>query len=614
MVCSFPPESGHPLTGPQTRFMRLPRPVSNRGDHCISVLNNNLSYVRNFSALRVFGLSALAAALWMPLSISSVIAETAPHQRSGNVEYVQPPERELEPANPASSSERALNAHYGIAGAQMIWLRPQDGMIRVRHLLIELGTAAEHGLPVARYPVDQFAAAAELGWRKPSDPNAARELDRLISSVFLRFSQDLIAGAVDPESLNARVHLDPIRVDPATLLRAAHQTDDIAGLFASIRSPNPRYQRLMDAVARLQEQRAAGGWGAKVDARSLAPGQSAPAVAALRRRLTAIGDLPFEAEFVLDGSSAGYDERLSAAVAQFQTRHGLEADGIAGPATIAAINTPLEARLAQAMLNLERLRWHREALSGRRIEVNLPEFQMRMFNAQGEVGHEARIIIGQRQRLLQTPQFNDHLSYMVLNPTWTVPKSIIRNEMLPQLKKDSGWLGRNNMVLLKDGKRVDPKSVDWSKETRESASAYSVVQKPGEGNALGAVKFMFPNQYSIYLHDTPSKELFNRGSRAFSHGCVRVERPFALAWALLQEQMDDPGELIEDLLATGKEKPVSLDQPMPIRMVYFTAWADDTGLLHFRDDIYGRDKALAKALNDIASAARIALREEASSL
>lgn len=482
--------------------------------------------------------------------------------------------------------------------APKLWVRGRDDLDRAKALLAHFAAAPGHGLPPSRYDFEALRGMIEAFEAKPG-LQAAQRLERALSIAYMRYATDLVSGMVDPESLEARVHVDPARVDPVRLLDRAAQAEDIHALLDGLAPSNVRYRNLRAAVLEMMDQVNRGGWGEPVEPGGLAPGAVSVNVAKLRRRLMAMGDLAPEPDLsgvTSDPDVAVYDERLMGAVAAFQQRHGLTADGIAGPATLRALNAPLGMRLAQAMLNLERLRWRQKKMTGRRIEVNQPDFRMTVYDDASAPVHDARVVIGKSERRLQTPEFNDHMSYIVLNPTWTVPRSIIRREILPDMQKDPSWLERNNMILLRGGKKIDPATVDWQAETRESVSDMGVVQRPGKGNALGNVKFMFPNGYNVYLHDTPSKHLFASDTRAYSHGCVRVERPFALAWLLLSEQTDDPGTMIEETLATGKETNVPLDRPIPISLIYLTSWVDEAGVLNFREDVYERDEILARAL------------------
>jgi len=484
------------------------------------------------------------------------------------------------------------------ADTPRLWIQSASDVGRAQALLARFDAAPGHGLSPSRYDSEALRGMVDAFTAAP-DFEAGRALERAFSIAYLRYASDLVSGMIDPEDLEARVHVDPARADLGELLKRAANAPDVEALLDGLEPTNMRYRHLRAAVQRMMEQVRRGGWGETVDPGGLAPAAVSANVAKLRRRLMAMGDLAPEPDLsgvTADPDIAVYDERLMGAVAAFQQRHGLTADGIVGPDTLRALNAPLGMRLAQAMLNLERMRWRQGQMHGRRIEVNQPDFRMTVFDDASAPVHDARVVIGQTERRLQTPEFNDYMSYIVLNPTWTVPKSIIRREILPDMQKDPGFLERNNMMLLKGGKKVDPASVDWKSLTRKTVAPYSVVQRPGQGNALGNVKFMFPNGYNVYLHDTPSKHLFASDSRAYSHGCVRVERPFSLAWLLLSDQVEDPGTMIDETLATGKETNIPLERPIPITLLYLTSWVDEAGVLNFREDVYKRDEVLARAL------------------
>ena len=508
-----------------------------------------------------------------------------------------------EPRPVAAEHPRAAEAveiFHSERGFAPFWLAPAEGLRKVDYLLSALGDAPSHGLSPARYNYDQLASRVSL--LSPEDDfDEALQLERALSSAFLLYLDDLRAGAANPEALNVKVHIDPARPDPLRMLRETADIDDMPEVLEKIIPQNPRYRKLRTALQGLMEQAKSGGWGPKVPSKSLKPGETSSAADALRRRLIAMGDLQPEPELLGDNAQtvSTYDARLKAAVIKFQDRHGLNADGIAGPATLRALNQPVARRIAQAMLNLERLRWRSNQRLGRRIEVNQAAYRMSVYDDEDMPLHESRVVIGKSERRLQTPEFSRTMSYMVLNPRWNVPRSIITREMLPEAKKDPTFFKRQNMDLYRRGKKIDAtKDVDWAKMTPEIfGEHFGVIQRPGPGNALGNVKFMFPNGHNIYLHDTPSKHLFAGQMRAHSHGCVRVERPFALAWLLLSEQSDNPGEMIENILAGGEETEVPLERPIPIHLMYLTSWVDHTGALHFREDVYGRDEALARALH-----------------
>jgi len=494
----------------------------------------------------------------------------------------------------------AIEVFYGERGLQPFWLAPSDGLRNVDYLLGALGDAASHGLSPARYRFDQLSSQVALTTPESSFDDVAR-LERALSSAFLLYLDDLRAGAADPEALDLKVHVDPARPDPLRMLREMAQIDDVPQVLETIVPTDPRYRKLRDALGVMTAQSKAGGWGPTVPGRGLKPGETTVAAHALRRRLIAMGDMPPEPELMGEASStvSTYDDRLQGAVAKFQDRHGLVADGIAGPATLRALNQPIARRIAQAMLNLERLRWRANQKLGRRIEVNQAAFRMTVFDETDTPMHESRVVVGKSERRLQTPEFSRTMSYLVLNPRWNVPRSIVSREFLPAAKADPTFFERQNMDLYRRGKIIDAtKDVNWEQMTPEIfGEHFGVIQKPGPGNALGNVKFMFPNGHNIYLHDTPSKHLFSQDMRAHSHGCVRVERPFALAWLLLSEKPADPGTMIENILATGDETEVALERPIPIHLMYMTSWVDHAGTLHFREDVYGRDEALARALH-----------------
>lgn len=558
-----------------------------RSEYTVQGTNNGLM-------IRIKGLS-IALAIVSTCVFSGVAVATTPdiggHSKPVAAEHPRAAE--------------AVEIFHAERGFEPFWLAPSDGLRKVDHLLGTLAESASHGLSPSRYKYDELSSrVAQLS--PESDFDEALRIERALSSAFLLYLDDMRAGAANPEALDVKVYIDPARPDPLRMLREMAQINDVPKVLEQIIPGNPRYRKLRTALQGLMEQAKSGGWGPTVPGKGLVVGETSGAVDALRRRLIAMGDMQPEPELLGDGGqeTSTYDARLKDAVIRFQDRHGLNADGIAGPATLRALNQPIARRIAQAMLNLERLRWRTNQRLGRRIEVNQAAYRMSVYDDDDKPLHESRVVIGKSERRLQTPEFSRTMSYMVLNPRWNVPRSIVTREMLPAAKKDPTFFERQNMILFRRGKKIDAtKDVNWAEMTPEEfGQHYGVVQKPGPGNALGNVKFMFPNGHNIYLHDTPSKHLFADQMRAHSHGCVRVERPFALAWLLLSEQSDNPGEMIENILAGGEETEVPLERPIPIHLMYLTSWVDHTGTLHFRQDVYGRDEALARALHADAEA------------
>jgi murein L,D-transpeptidase YcbB/YkuD len=311
-------------------------------------------------------------------------------------------------------------------------------------------------------------------------------------------------------------------------------------------------------------------------------GSSGPRVAALRARLGAEGD------------SDAFDAPLADAVRRFQARHGLDADGVVGPGTLAALNVPIAARIAQIRVNLERGRWYLHELDPTFVIVNVAGFEV-YYLRDSKLVWSARAIIGKPFRA--TPIFRSRMTYLVLNPTWTVPPGILANDILPAQRRNPSYLAKKGLqVVDRNGRVVPASSIDWSQATARRFP-YNLVQPPGPENALGRVKFMFPNSHSVYLHDTPTRSLFEKSERAFSSGCIRIENPLELAALLLEGQKGWDRAAIDAALATGKTRTVTLERPVPVLLTYFTAWVDRGGELQLRRDVYGRDPKVLRALD-----------------
>ena len=310
-----------------------------------------------------------------------------------------------------------------------------------------------------------------------------------------------------------------------------------------------------------------------------------PRVAALRARLAMTGDLEGPMEAV---APELFDAAVEEAVKRFQQRHGLDADGVVGRQTLAELNVPVEARIAQLRVNMERVRWIFRDLEPRFILVNIARYRVLLVE-NGEVVWSTRAVVGRPYR--QTPLFRARMTYLEFNPTWTVPPTILREDLLPDIRRDPSVLQQRNMTVLDhQGRRVDPDTIDWSSTTARNFR-YMIRQEPGPENALGQVKFMFPNQYHVYMHDTPARGLFRRAARGFSSGCIRLERPFELADILLAGTQWDAAAV-----ASGRTRVVNLPQPITVLIIYGTAVPED-GRIHFADDIYRRDARLLAALD-----------------
>jgi murein L,D-transpeptidase YcbB/YkuD len=341
----------------------------------------------------------------------------------------------------------------------------------------------------------------------------------------------------------------------------------------------PPYRYLEDALTRFERIAEAGGWPAIPPGPTIEPGSDDPRIDAVAQRLAISGDLPAPREF------STYDDTLQSAVRRFQARHGLEQDALIGKRTLAALNVPVEKRIRQIRLNIERTRQVFAEERGDFLLVNIPAFTVTLFR-DGEANVMTRVIVGEED--MQTPLFEAPLKLVVLNPTWTVPRKIASEELLPKIRNDVSYLARNGYdVMDRDGKAVDPADVDWT-SLHKNNFPYTLVQRPGPRNELGRIKFLFPNEYGVCMHDTPNKGLFTRDSRAFSHGCVRMQDPVDFAGHLLGPE-GWTNERIAAQLATGKTHTIALAEPLPVVLVYLTAEADDDGTVFFYTDIYGRD-------------------------
>jgi murein L,D-transpeptidase YcbB/YkuD len=348
---------------------------------------------------------------------------------------------------------------------------------------------------------------------------------------------------------------------------------------------------MRDGLARYRAIAASGGWPTVAEGPTLRPGDTDSRIQAMGRRLAVTGDL---SDSALSAISDRYSPELEQAVRRFQARHGLDVDGVVGPGTLRAMNVSAAQRVRQLEINLERARWVLDDISDYFILVNIAGFRVYVVRDR-EIVWETRAQVGRPYR--KSPVFRDEMKYLVLNPTWTAPYSIATRDLLPQIKQDPEFFETRGFDLLdRNGNRVNPSSVDWSGVTTNSFP-YTLVQRPGPANAMGRVKFMFPNPHAVYLHDTPSRYLFDRADRTFSSGCIRIENPFELAEILLGPDGWDQ-ERFSDVLDTKKERTVFLSQPVPVLLLYWTAQASPDGTVSFFPDVYQRDAAIDRALDE----------------
>lgn len=487
----------------------------------------------------------------------------------------------------ALGSEAVLAELYRERGYRLIW-EPA----RARTLLGVLEASQADGLRPDDFHVEEIRTAFERGGLTAL-PSAERvELDILLSDSLLRYLHHHLFGKVDPVSLDANWnHADGAAFDE--LLQAMREALAAASLKGHLdaRLQWPRaYVDLRNGLARYREIAARGGWPIVPDGETIKPGMQDARVPLIRARLEASGD---HGRTALPAGELDYDPELQAAVERFQARHGLFVDGIVGPRTRAAMNVSVETRIDQIRLNLERMRWVVGDLPQDYLVVNIPAYRVDLYRG-GAVVWSGRAIVGQPAR--ETPVFRDELAYLELNPTWTVPPTILAEDLLPNLREDPSYLQTRGLrVIDYQGRGVSPEAVDWTVSAK--AFPYLLRQPPGDDNALGRIKFMFPNRYSVYLHDTPQRALFSRAMRALSSGCVRVEDPLRLAELVLDEPQRWNAETFQAALETEETRVVRLAKPLPVLLSYWTAEADADGRVSFYNDIYARDDALLRALD-----------------
>lgn len=486
------------------------------------------------------------------------------------------------------------------AAANTAWLdtagRPNATVREALHLLAD---AASDGLAPRDYQTGELAARAAALDAVPAVATAAQAtFERELEAALLRYLHDLSVGRVDPRALGFRVARKvETAPDLAQRLQAAAAAQRLAQLVAAQRPRLAQYDKLRQALAGYRALAADAPLPQlPAAAATLKPGDAYAGAAALHRRLVAFGDLPAEAP----PPSERYDPAWADAVRRFQQRHGLAADGEIGRTTLAALNVPLARRVRQLELALERLRWWPELGAQRVVGINIPMFRLWAWDAAAppaEAPLSMGVVVG-RARKTQTPMLVSDMRHLIFRPYWNVPRSIVRNELLPVLMRDPGYLQRHDMEIVQ-GQSDDARAVAAGPESLAllGQGELRLRQRPGPKNSLGLVKFIFPNETNVYLHGTPAIQLFGRARRDFSHGCVRVEDPVALAQWLLQDQPSWTRERIEAAMAGAAPLRVNLTQPLPVILFYLTAMVMPTdGALHFADDLYGHDARLERAL------------------
>jgi murein L,D-transpeptidase YcbB/YkuD len=532
----------------------------------------------------------VVACVFIPL----LIVNWAVAQENPAVEIIRSKVEQLEATGELTvrgqeiASRTVLPNIYAARGFRPAWTDPQN----VEGLLHAVTGIEEDGLDPADYHLGALRElfAEERAGETP-DPVLSADLDLLLTDSLVRLGYHLNFGKVDPENLDPHWNLAREIDDrnPAIVIQALLDSGSLADRLEALRNPHVIFERLKSALARYRAIEAAGGWKPVPPGPNLERGMRDERVPLLRERLSMTGDLTSEAS-----DSTRFDRELEQGVTRFQERHQLTPDGIAGAGTLEAANVTVEARIDQIRVNLERARWVFHAVHGKFVLVDIAGFQVGIRQEDGLIW-TCRAQVGKPYRA--TPVFRSDIKYLVFCPTWTIPPGILEKDTLPAVKRDPDYLTKRNIKAIdRNGNVVDQASIDWSKYSAGNLP-YTLRQEPGPNNALGQIKFIFPNPHFVYLHDTPSKSLFDQTDRAFSSGCIRVEKPFELAELLLNDPEKWNREEIKKAIESGKTRTVFLPEPIPVLLLYWTVELSPGGDVHFKKDLYGRDQDVLEGLN-----------------
>jgi hypothetical protein len=483
----------------------------------------------------------------------------------------------LNSGSPLPDDTAAIARFYARRSYQYAWI-VNDSLSQAALAFLDLSRSADTLFPSLKELREE--AGKLLGNRygdgadTPPCDSCLSAIELGLTALFFRLADQRYSGIVGRDPRELEWFIPRHKKDPSRLI------DSIAAghMDLSAWEPiHPQYGKLKDQLRDHHRLNSVNDWPMLDlgETRKIEPGGSHALVSDLRNRLILLGDLSAAAD-TLGIRDDTYDSTMVMAVRRFQERHGLATDGIVGRSVLAAMNIPPQERLRTILVNMERLRWMPEMIPPDLILVNIPEYRMHVYEG-GEEVLSMDVVVG--TAATRTVIFNDSLSHIVFSPTWSIPQSIVRNEILPAMARDPGYLKRKGMERI-GGSDANP----------------VIRQRPGAGNALGRVKFIFPNTYNIYLHDTPGKGVFAREKRAFSHGCIRLDKPIELAQYLLRGDSTWTPEAIKAAMYSEREQYVRLRRKRPVTIAYFTSWVDANGLLHFRDDVYGHDARLAQEL------------------
>jgi L,D-transpeptidase YcbB len=487
------------------------------------------------------------------------------------------------------------------------WIENDGPAPRANTLMAAIRAARTEGLNPAVYHLatleKMLAAIGPVDRLNPlGRVSFFADLDILLTDAFLLYGSHLLSGRVNPETIHTDWIVRAHRTDLMHSIATALRSKNIDKTLEQLKPPHFAYTGLRDMLGIYRDIARTGGWPTILPGPSMRPGHRNRRVQILRERLLITGDMTPEP---VNGQTDVYDAPLTRGVERFQNRHGLKVDGIAGRRTIQAMNVPAHQRVRQIELNLERWRWIPHTLGKQHLFVNIADFSLTL--VQDHHPHlKMRVVVGKPFR--KTPVFSTNMTYLDINPYWNIPTKIAVKDILPKIRRDDGFLEKLNIKVFEDWSKgapeVSPERIDWQ-AAGSHYFPYKLRQEPGPKNALGRIKFMFPNKFAVYLHDTPHRTLFDKTVRGFSSGCIRVEQPVVLANRLLEQRPEWTPEGLADTLAEGKRKVVRLKESIPVHLLYLTAWIDEQGNMQFRRDIYDRDLPLDAALKEKAPRASL---------
>ncbi|MBX7146475.1 MAG: L,D-transpeptidase family protein [Alphaproteobacteria bacterium] len=486
----------------------------------------------------------------------------------------------LTPGNTKLSEQNLdrLKQFYRSRNYQPVWIKNEEKInSKAKEMLNFFEQASNEGLVPEDYWIQSIKEKIDN-----DTPDDLVNAEWMLSRGSYYYINDLYAGRIDPIHAHKQYLLIKESLSLEEILNNLADDSDPEDVIEKYHNANSNYEQLKKFLSFYRDIKQKGEWiSIPIENKKINVGDHHPILPLIRQRLT-------QEQFpISDIDSDLYDSELESIVKSFQKNHGLTDDGVIGKNTILEMNIPVQQKIQQILISIERERWLPSNLGVRYIAVNIADYTLKFID-NDQVILNSKVIVGTNYN--RTPTFSKNMKYLVVNPYWDVPRSILVKEILPQFSNNPDYLSENNFEIVDGAETIEPYDMDWSNITEEDFP-YNIRQRPGQSNALGQIKFIFPNEFNIYLHDTPAKQLFQKTVRNFSHGCIRVEKPLELAEAVLNDP-DWSQEKINQIIATGKETLINLKEELPVYIMYITAWVDNTKIMQFRPDIYNRDTEL----------------------